>query len=150
MILHGDSIKELDKIEQNSIDLIYLDPPFFTQKIQKLKTKDNTKEYSFEDTWDNILEYKNYIQKRLKKCRDTLKNTGSIFLHCDRSASHYLRIALDEVFGTDNFQSEIIWSYKRWSNAKKGLLNAHQVIFFYSHRFNRLVLLYNFCDFFEN
>ena len=132
MILHGDSIKELDKIEQNSIDLIYLDPPFFTQKIQKLKTKDNTKEYSFEDTWDNILEYKNYIQKRLKKCRDTLKNTGSIFLHCDRSASHYLRIALDEVFGTDNFQSEIIWSYKRWSNAKKGLLNAHQVIFFYS------------------
>ena len=61
MILHGDSIKELDKIEQNSIDLIYLDPPFFTQKIQKLKTKDNTKEYSFEDTWDNILEYKNYI-----------------------------------------------------------------------------------------
>ena len=101
MILHGDSIKELDKIEQNSIDLIYLDPPFFTQKTQKLKTKDNTKEYSFEDTWDNILEYKNYIQKRLKKCRDTLKNTGSIFLHCDRSASHYLRIALDEVFGTD-------------------------------------------------
>ena len=132
MILHGDSIKELYKIEQNSIDLIYLDPPFFTQKIQKLKTKDNTKEYSFEDTWDNILEYKNYIQKRLKKCRDTLKNTGSIFLHCDRSASHYLRIALDEVFGTDNFQSEIIWSYKRWSNAKKGLLNAHQIIFFYS------------------
>ena len=73
MILHGDSIRELYKIEQNSIDLIYLDPPFFTQKIQKLKTKDNTKEYSFEDTWDNILEYKNYIQKRLKKCRDTFK-----------------------------------------------------------------------------
>ena len=53
-------------------------------------------------------------------------------MHCDRSASHYLRIALDEVFGAENFQSEIIWSYKRWSNAKKGLLNAHQVIFFYS------------------
>ena len=94
------------------------------------KTKDN-KEKNL-NSQHNILEYKNYIQKRLKKCRDTLKNTGSIFLHCDRSASHYLRIALDEVFGTDNFQSEIIWSYKRWSNAKKGLLNAHQIIFFYS------------------
>ena len=100
---------------------------FLPKKSQKLKTKDNTKEYSFEDTWDNILEYKNYIQKRLKKCRDTLKNTGSIFLHCDRSASHYLRIALDEVFGTDNFQSEIIWSYKRWSNAKKETFALFQI-----------------------
>lgn len=132
MLLHGDSINELEKIEQGSIDLIYLDPPFFTQKTQRLKNRDNSKEYSFKDTWNNILEYKNYIQERLIKCRAVLKNTGSIFLHCDRSASHYLRIALDEVFGIENFQSEIIWSYKRWSNARKGLLNAHQVIFFYS------------------
>jgi len=131
MLIHGDCKTELQKIEQNSIDLIYLDPPFFTQKTQTLKNKEN-KEYSFEDSWDNIITYKNYIQERLEECRKVLKNTGSIFLHCDRSASHYLRIALDEVFGADNFQSEIIWSYKRWSNAKKGLLNAHQVIFFYS------------------
>lgn len=131
MLLHGDCKIELKKIEQSSIDLIYLDPPFFTQKKQILKNKDN-KEYSFEDSWDNIITYKNYIQERLEECRKVLKNTGSIFLHCDRSASHYLRIALDEVFGAENFQSEIIWSYKRWSNAKKGLLNAHQVIFFYS------------------
>lgn len=132
MLIHGDSIHELEKIDACSIDLIYLDPPFFTQKTQKLKTRDNSKEYSFEDTWETISEYKNYIQERLKKCRTVLKDTGSIFLHCDRSASHYLRIALDEVFGAENFQSEIVWSYKRWSNAKKGLLNAHQVIFFYS------------------
>ena len=68
-------------------------------------------------------------------------------MHCDRSASHYLRIALDEVFGAENFQSEIIWSYKRWSNAKKGLLNAHQVIFFYSKtkdfRFNSVYTDYS-------
>jgi len=131
MLIHGDCIVKLQKLEQDSIDLIYLDPPFFTQKKQRLKNKDN-KEYSFGDSWDNINIYKNYIQKRLKKCKRVLKDTGSIFLHCDRSASHYLRIALDEVFGSENFQSEIIWSYKRWSNAKKGLLNAHQVIFFYS------------------
>ncbi|MDA3838831.1 MAG: site-specific DNA-methyltransferase [Candidatus Delongbacteria bacterium] len=132
MLKHGDCITELNKIEQNSIDLIYLDPPFFTQKKQTLKNKDNSKEYSFEDTWDSIHIYKNYIQKRLNECKRVLKNTGSIFLHCDRSASHHLRIALDEVFGDQNFRSEIIWSYKRWSNAKKGLLNAHQVIFFYT------------------
>lgn len=135
MLIHGDCKTELQKIEQNSVDLIYLDPPFFTQKTQTLKNKEN-KEYSFEDSWDNIITYKNYIQERLEECKKVLKNTGSIFLHCDRSASHYLRIALDEVFGADNFQSEIIWSYKRWSNAKKGLLNAHQVIFFYSKTAN--------------
>lgn len=131
MLIHGDCLTKLEKIEPNSIDLIYLDPPFFTQKKQSLKSKNNT-EYTFDDIWKNMNEYKNYIQTRLEKCKTVLKNTGSIFLHCDRSASHYLRIALDEVFGSDNFQSEIIWSYKRWSNAKKGLLNAHQVIFFYS------------------
>ena len=53
-------------------------------------------------------------------------------MHCDKTASHNIRIILDKVFGRENFQSEIIWSYKRWSNSKKGLLNSHQVIFFYS------------------
>ncbi len=132
MIKQGDCKTELKKIEQNSVDLIYLDPPFFTQKKQLQKTRDNSKEYSFDDNWENIESYKNYIEARLVECIRVLKNTGSIFLHCDRSASHHLRIALDNVFGANNFQNEIIWSYKRWSNAKKGLLNAHQVIYFYS------------------
>lgn len=135
MLIHGDCKNELKKIEKNLVDLIYLDPPFFSQKTQILKNKEN-KEYFFEDSWDNVFSYKSYIQERLEECKRVLKNTGSIFLHCDRSASHYLRIALDEVFGAENFQSEIIWSYKRWSNSKKGLLNSHQVIFFYSKTAN--------------
>ena len=130
-LIHGDCKYELQKVAENSVDLIYLDPPFFTQKKQTLKNKQN-KEYTFNDYWDNIDIYQNYIRERLKICKKVLKNTGSIFLHCDRSASHYLRIALDEVFGAENFQSEIVWFYRRWSNAKKGLLNAHQVILFYS------------------
>jgi site-specific DNA-methyltransferase (adenine-specific) len=136
MLLKGDCLIELKKIEPSSVDLIYLDPPFFTQKKQSLRTRDNSREYSFEDTWNNIGEYKNYIKERLSECRKVLKKTGSIFLHCDRSASHYLRIALDEVFGADNFQSEIVWAYRRWSNVKKGLLNAHQILFFYSCSIN--------------
>lgn len=132
MLLNGDCLNELKKIETNSVDLVYLDPPFFTQKKQSLKTRDASKEYSFNDTWENIGSYKNYIRERLEECKKVLKKTGSIFLHCDRTASHHLRIALDEVFGADNFQSEIIWSYRRWSNSKKGLLNSHQVIYFYS------------------
>jgi site-specific DNA-methyltransferase (adenine-specific) len=121
----------MKELEDNSVDLIYLDPPFFTQAKQTLKDK-SLNEYSFDDKWEDINEYKIFIKDRLAECRRLLKDTGSIFLHCDRNASHHLRVVLDEVFGFDNFQSEIIWSYKRWSNAKKGLLNSHQVIFYYS------------------
>lgn len=132
MIKHGDCKIMLKEVENNSIDLIYLDPPFFTQKNQSQKTRDNSKKYSFSDDWGSIELYKNYIEERLLECKRILKSTGSIFLHCDRNASHHLRLSLDKVFGAANFKSEIIWTYKRWSNAKKGLLNCHQVIFFYS------------------
>lgn len=132
MLILGDCLSNLNKIEENSIDLIYLDPPFFSQKIQSLKTRDNKKEYSFNDNWKDINAYISYLKDRLTECKKVLKKTGSIFLHCDRSASHYLRITLDEVFGRDKFQSEIVWVYKRWSNSKNGLLNCHQVIYFYS------------------
>lgn len=142
MILQGDCLKALRQIDAGSLDLIYLDPPFFTQKRQSLKSRDNSKEYSFDDTWKSIESYKKYIQERVVECKRVLKDTGSLFLHCDRTASHYLRVALDEVFGVTNFQSEIVWAYKRWSNAKKGLLNSHQIIYFYSKsphfKFNKI------------
>ena len=145
-LIHGDCQIKLQTIDENSIDLIYLDPPFFTQKKQVLKDKNN-KEFSFDDTWGDINSYKNYIKLRLIECKRVLQNTGSIFLHCDRTASHHLRIILDEVFGIKNFQSEIIWFYKRWSNSKKGLLNNHQVIFFYSKtskfKFNQIYTDYS-------
>lgn len=131
VILLGDSLEVLKKIENESIDMIYLDPPFFTQKTQKLISK-NKAEYSFEDSWDDIDCYLSYIEKRIEECKRVLKSTGSIFLHCDRNASHYLKVMMDKVMGINNFQSEIIWTYRRWSNSKKGLLNNHQVIFFYS------------------
>ncbi len=146
-IIIGDCLEELTKIERETVDVVYLDPPFFTQKTQKLKTRDNSKEYLFEDSWKGIEEYKKYIKKRLQKCKSVLKITGSIFLHCDKSASHYLRMVLDEVFGKENFRNEIIWYYKRWSNGKKGLLNSHQIIYFYSKRqdfkFNKIFKNYS-------
>lgn len=132
VLIHGDCLTGLKEIEEESADLVYLDPPFFTQKRQFLRTRDNSKEYSFEDTWGSIGEYVRYVEKRLEECRRILKGSGSVFLHCDRSASHHLRVALDEVFGYRNFRSEIVWAYRRWSNAKKGLLNRHQIIHFYS------------------
>ena len=127
----GDCLELIKGLADDSIDLVYMDPPFFTQETQKLTNKKG-REYSFNDSWTDMDQYIDYIGTRLEECRRVLKETGSIFVHCDRNASHYLKIALDRIFGEENFQSEIVWEYKRWSNSKKGLLNNHQIIFFYS------------------
>lgn len=145
-IIQGDSLKILEEITEKSVDLVYLDPPFFTQEEQSLSSKANVI-YSFNDKWNNMDTYLNFIQERLLECKRILKDSGSIFLHCDRNASHYLKILMDKLFGITNFQSEIIWSYKRWSNSKKGLLNAHQIILFYSKtkdfKFNKIYTNYS-------
>jgi len=146
-IYHGNCVEKLKEIEANKVDLIYFDPPFFTQRKHSLTNKDNSKTYVFDDKFNSIEEYLELVEDVLKQSKRVLKKTGSVFLHCDKTASHNIRAVMDKVFGRENFQSEIIWSYKRWSNAKKGLLNAHQVIFFYSKsqdfKFNTLYTDYS-------
>ena len=146
-IYHGNCVEKLKEIEANKVDLIYFDPPFFTQRKHSLTNKDNSKTYEFDDKYNSIEEYLELVENVLLESKRVLKNTGSVFLHCDKTASHNIRVVMDKIFGRENFQSEIIWSYKRWSNAKKGLLNAHQVIFFYSKtqdfKFNTLYTDYS-------
>jgi site-specific DNA-methyltransferase (adenine-specific) len=146
-IYHGNCVEKLKEIEANKVDLIYFDPPFFTQRKHILTNKDNSRTYEFDDKYNSIQEYLELVENVLQESKRVLKNTGSVFLHCDKTASHNIRVVMDKVFGRENFQSEIIWSYKRWSNAKKGLLNAHQVIFFYSKtqdfKFNTLYTDYS-------
>lgn len=146
-IYHGNCVEKLKEIEANKVDLIYFDPPFFTQRKHSLTNKDNSKTYEFDDKYNSIDEYLELVENVLQESKRVLKNTGSVFLHCDKTASHNIRVVMDKVLGRENFQSEIIWSYKRWSNAKKGLLNAHQVIFFYSKtqdfKFNTLYTDYS-------
>lgn len=150
--LNYNYIKEIDcldglkMIEDRTIDMVYLDPPFYTQTIQKLTNKHGV-EYSFPDKWKSVDEYIAYLEERLVEIKRIVKDDGNIFLHCDRNASHYIRVMLDRVFGVDNFRSEIIWTYKRWSNSKKGLLDSHQNIYHYSktkeYKFNVLYTDYS-------
>jgi site-specific DNA-methyltransferase (adenine-specific) len=130
--IKGDCLVQLKNIPDSSIDLIYLDPPFFTQRTHQLKNKSGDKIFSFNDEWQSLEHYVDFVKVRLQELKIKLKPTGSLFLHCDKTASHYLKIALDQVFGIEQFRSEIVWTYKRWTNSKKGLLNNHQIIFFYS------------------
>lgn len=120
-IYHGNCIEKLKEMEDNKVDLIYFDPPFFTQRKHSLTNKDNSKTYEFDDKYNSIKEYLELVENVLQESKRVLKNTGSVFLHCDKTASHHIRVVMDKIFGRENFQSEIIWSYKRWSNAKKEL-----------------------------
>jgi DNA modification methylase len=122
-------------IPHEAIDLIYLDPPFFTGKIQKGEWQPGAMEISFQDSkqfwkekgiashapeWMKHIAIKHpdfaaylfYMMERLEACKNTLKQTGSIYLHCDWRASHYLKMVMDELFGIDNFVNEIAWCYE--------------------------------------
>lgn len=132
MVYQRDCLNIVQEFDTDSINLIYLDPPFFTQKVHSLRTRDRRKEFSFNDLWSSHFEYGGFLYERLKEMWRVMSPTGAIFFHCDRNAAHIARILLDEVFGSDMFRSEIIWHYKRWSNSKKSLLPAHQNIFYYT------------------
>ncbi|WP_238526923.1 DNA-methyltransferase [Brumicola nitratireducens] len=146
-LLLGDCLEKMNEIADSSVDLIYLDPPFFTERKHKLKNRQRTKEFSFDDIWKQESSYAEFLHQRILKMRDLLKDTGSIFVHCDKMANHIVRGVLDDVFGSEFFQSEIIWQYKRWSNAKKGLLPSHQNIYFFSKTsdfsFNKIFMPYS-------
>lgn len=128
----GDCLNLLQEISAESVDLIYMDPPFFTEKVQSLKNRERTREFTYSDLWGGHEKYAQFISQRILEMKRVLKNTGSIFVHCDKNATHIIRALLDDVFGHDQFKSEIIWTYKRWSNAKRSLLPAHQTIYFYT------------------
>ena len=128
----GDCLSILPKIQSDSVDLVYLDPPFFTQKVHRLGTRDRTHEFSFDDRWSSYKRYTDFLYDRLKEIRRVLSPAGSVFLHCDRNATHLARTLLDEVFNPESFRSEIIWHYRRWSNSRNVLLPAHQTIYHYT------------------
>jgi site-specific DNA-methyltransferase (adenine-specific) len=134
-------------IQDNSVQLIYLDPPFFKQNEMKSYSGYTKTAYSFSDKWDSLDVYLDFIKDILVKCRQKLSENGLVFLHCDTSANHYLRVLLDNVFGKNLFVNEIIWTYKRWSNSAARLLESHQNIYVYSksknYKFNRIMTEYS-------
>lgn len=130
----GDCLEVLEKkVEPDSIDLIYLDPPFFSNRHYEVIWGDEAEIRSFDDRWEGGIEvYTAWMADRLRACHRVLKPTGSLYLHCDWHASHHLRVALDEIFGKNNFINEIIWHYRKWSAGRGLYQRNHDNIFFYS------------------
>jgi len=96
-------------ILDNSIDLIYADPPFFSNKQYEVLWGDGYELRAFEDRWKGgIQNYIAWMEPKLRECHRVLKDTGSMYLHCDWHAAHYLKVLMDRIFG-DRLVNDIVW-----------------------------------------
>jgi site-specific DNA-methyltransferase (adenine-specific) len=175
-LYYGDNLDVLrSKLASESVDLVYLDPPFNSQQDFNLIHKaSKAQENAFRDTWTwddaaecafaeltghappsvripvglaemmrtlkgslgsdrrDTMAYLAMMAIRLVEMHRVLRSTGSLYLHCDPTASHYLKIILDAIFGADSFQNEIIWQRTNARTAPNRWPRVHDVILFYS------------------
>ena len=172
-LYYGDNLDILRvHIPDESVDLIYIDPPFNSNQAYNVifSERDGSSSQAqiqaFEDTWhwvetteqayhelvgiaphllvetiksfrgilgeNNLMAYLVMMGLRLVELHRVLKPTGSFYLHCDPTASHYLKIILDQIFGVENFRNEMVWSYRRWPAKQKNFQKMHDIILFYS------------------
>ena len=128
-----DNLELLPTFISESVDLIYIDPPFFSNRNYEIIWGDEAEIRSFEDRWEGgINVYVDWMKQRVMELYRVLKPTGSFYLHCDWHAGHYLKVMCDEVFGKNNFQNEIVWCYKTGGATKKRWGRKHHTIFFYT------------------
>lgn len=163
-IFTGDNLNVLRGVDSDSVDLIYLDPPFNSNAGYAAPTGSKTAGAAFIVTWtpsdidlalhdqlehehpalhaailgaretagNSTMNYLLMMAPRLLEMRRVLKPTGSIYLHCDPTESHYLKQLLDAIFGRDNFRNEIIWRYPPKGNGPKlGFHRKHDMILYY-------------------
>ncbi len=157
------------------IDLIYLDPPFNSNANYAAPVGSEAAGAEFKDTWglsdidiawygeiadqypglyelltatrtihgDSMMSYLIYMAIRIMEMKRILKDTGNLYLHCDPTASHYLKLMMDSIFDKGRIRNEIIWSYRRWTATSKRLPSLHDVIFCYGYAdstFNQVMM----------
>lgn len=134
VIYRDDNLKRLASFPEESVDLIYLDPPFFSHKKYEIIWGDEGEVRSFKDRWEGGVEvYVAWMRERAIEMHRILKDTGSIYLHCDWHAGHYLKVMMDGVFGQSNFRNEVIWYYG--GKNRRNIYNFgynHNMLLFYA------------------
>lgn len=135
-LILGDCLEVLKTIDSETVDLIYIDPPFFSNRTYEVIWGDKGEVRSFEDRFSGGIDhYISWLKDRIQEMHRILKPTGSIFVHCDWHAHAYIRVLiLDKIFGYENFRDEIIWYYsnKYTGNKTDGLVKQHDIILRYS------------------
>jgi len=130
----GDCLEKLRDIPAESIDLVYIDPPFNSQRDHFIFSPEKERR-NFSDKFEDVNAYLAYMKPRLKQIRRVLKPASSFYYHCDWHASHYVKVLLDSpsLFGYDNFQNEIVWLYKSGgASPSKRFSRKHDIILFYT------------------
>ena len=127
----ADNLGTLEGFPAECVDLIYLDPPFFSNRHQQTVWG---REYrQFEDIWEGgMSEYLDFMHERIRHMHRILKPTGSLYFHCDWHASHYLKVMLDTIFGMGQFRNEIIWKRTTAHSSAKRYAPVHDTILYYS------------------
>ena len=128
LVVYDDCLNVLSRLPQCCIDLIYIDPPFYSGSNYKTRDGNDV----FTDKWSSLDEYLDWLLIRISAMRQILKETGSIYVHLDWHASHYVKVRMDGVFGINNFQNEIIWGYRTGGISKKHWPRKHDVLLLYS------------------
>jgi len=129
-----DNLSRLRQFPDDCVDLIYLDPPFFSNRHYEVIWGDEAEVRSFEDRWQGGIQvYLGWMRDRLVELQRVLRDTGSIYLHCDWHASHHLKLLMDDIFGVKRFQNELIWCYRGGGVPRNAFARKHDTIFFYSN-----------------
>jgi len=132
VLYRADNLARLHEFPAECVDLVYLDPPFFSNRNYEVIWGDEAEIASFEDRWTGGMNvYVEWMEDRLRQLHRVLRPTGSLYLHCDAAAGHYLKVALDRIFGQQNFRNEIIWRRTGSNSAAKRFGPIHQTIFYY-------------------
>ncbi len=136
VIYCGDCLDQLRRLPNHCVDLIYIDPPFNSNRNYEVFWGEAKEKRSFDDRHESTAAYIDFMRPRCIELARVLKPTGSLYYHCDWHASHYVKVMLDQIFGENNFQNEIVW--KR-SDAKgdagqgaKHMGRCHDSILFYT------------------
>ena len=132
-LYYGDNLQVLRTLPSNSVDLVYLDPPFFSGAVYNVIWGDNNEVRTFSDIWDGGLNtYLIWLNARLWEMRRVLRDTGSLYVHCDWHAGHYIKAELDKIMGYANFRNEIVWQRTRSHGDSKKWASVHDTLFYYS------------------
>ena len=132
IIYCGDNIAKLPDLPDECADLVYIDPPFNSNRNYEAFWGDTKEKRSFDDRFGDAEHYIHWMMPRVTQLHRVLKSTGSFYYHCDWHASHYVKILLDRVFGFNQFQNEIIWWYRGGGVSKTRWGRRHDSIFYYT------------------
>lgn len=138
VIYCGDNWEVMQRLPEESIDLIYIDPPFFSNRHYEVIWGNGAELRAFGDRWKGgINVYVQWMKERLIEMHRLLKPIGSIYVHLDWHAVHYIKCEMDDIFGMGNFLNEIIWAYTPGGVSKKWFGRKHDNILVYCKTFSK-------------